>query len=216
MIKRFLNLLYTIWFNIRYLPIKQAVHLPIFVRTNLRIEQLRRGQIELVDVKPFIVKLGGGKSPAMNANRACIFLNRDAKLIFRVHAVVSEGTVLRCDKSGYIDFGNDFYCNCNCYFRTESKITFGDDCALGWNCTVNTSDGHHVWHNEKKVLMEGPINIGNRVWLASEVTLNKCTCIADDCVVTQRAVVTKPFNEQHCLIGGIPAKIILRNINWKK
>ena len=59
MIKRFLNLLYTIWFNIRYLPIKQAVHLPIFVRTNLRIEQLRRGQIELVDVKPFIVKLGG-------------------------------------------------------------------------------------------------------------------------------------------------------------
>lgn len=152
----------------------------------------------------------------MNANRANIFLGRDAKLIFRGHAVVSEGTVLRCDKNGCIEFGKGFYCNCNCYFRTGCKITFGDDCALGWNCTINTSDGHHIWHSGKKILMECPIRIGDRVWLASEVTLNKGSNIADDCVVTQRAIVTKQFEEPHCLIGGIPAKIILRDINWRK
>lgn len=216
MISKLINLLYTVWFNMRYLPIKKAMHLPIFVRRNLRIEQLRRGQIEVNNIKLFNVLIGGGKSPAMNANRACIRLERDAKLIFRGHAIISEGTVLRCDKNGHIDFGKEFYCNCNCYLRTGCGITFGDDCALGWNCTINTSDGHHVWHDGNEVLMEGSIEIGNRVWLTSEVTLNKSTCIADDCVVTQRAIVTKSFKEKHCLIGGIPAKVILRNINWMK
>ena len=79
----------------------------------------------------------GGKSPAMNSGRACIYLSKNAKLIFRGHANISEGTVLRCDKNGIIEFGKDFYCNCNCYFRTSSKISFGDDCAVGWNCTIN-------------------------------------------------------------------------------
>ena len=216
MIRRLVNLLYTIYFNMRYMPYKQAVHFPILARTNLCVEKLRRGQIEIGDIRPFMVTLGGGKSPAMNSGRACIYLSKNAKLIFRGHANISEGTVLRCDKNGIIEFGKDFYCNCNCYFRTSSKISFGDDCAVGWNCTINTSDGHHVWHDGKEVEMEGPVKVGNRVWITSEVTINKHVHITDNCVVAQRAVVTKPFYETHCLIGGIPAKVISRGIKWKK
>lgn len=211
-----LKIIYSIWFNIRYLPLTQAVKMPVLISTNMRIEKLKKGQIIIEKPVRLSVTLGGGKSPAMNAMHGCLYVSGSGKIIFHGKASVSQGTVLRCDDGGVIEIGDQFYCNCNCYFRSGSLIRFGDDCALGWNITVNSSDGHHVWHNGKKVTMEGPISVGNHVWMASECSLLKNSSIPDNCVVTQKAVVTKHFENQHCLIGGIPAKVISNNIEWKK
>lgn len=190
--------------------------MPVLIRTNMRIEKLKRGQIIIENPTRLSVTLGGGKSPSMNAMRGCLYVGDGGKIILKGKTSISQGTVLRCDTNGTIEIGENFYCNCNCYFRSGSLIRFGEDCALGWNITMNTSDGHHVWHNGKEVTMEAPILIGNHVWLASECSLLKNTAIPDHCVVTQKAVVTKHFEEQHCLIGGIPARVISHDIDWKK
>lgn len=95
-------------------------------------------------------------------------------------------------------------------------ISFGDNCSLGWNVTtINTSDGHHIWHKGVKVDMEGPVIIGNHVWLTPDVSILKNALIPDNCIVAQKSVVTKEFKDEHCLIGGIPAKVISYNIDWK-
>ena len=49
MIRRILNILYSLWFNLRYLPFAQAVRMPVLIRTNMRIKKLRRGQINSSD-----------------------------------------------------------------------------------------------------------------------------------------------------------------------
>ena len=39
--------------------------------------------------------------------------------------------------------------------------------------------------------------------------------MASECVVAQGTLVTGKFSEEHCLIGGVPAKIIKRGYSWK-
>lgn len=141
-------------------------------------------------------------------------MDNGSKIHFHGLTVISEGTVLRCDKNAYIEFGDNFYCNCNCYIRSTNKISFGRDCLLGWNVMLNTSDGHKVCHNGKQVQKEAPIIIGEHVWITSHCKFCKGTSIPNNCIVAQGAVVTKAFAEENSLIGGIPAKIISQDIQW--
>lgn len=46
--------------------------------------------------------------------------------------------------------------------------------------------------------------------------LSKGATIADGCIVAQGAVVTKSFREANVLLGGVPAKKIAENVEWKK
>jgi acetyltransferase-like isoleucine patch superfamily enzyme len=85
---------------------------------------------------------------------------------------------------------------------------------LGWNVTIVTTDGHAIWHNSTKSIMEAPIKIGNHVWLGAYVKVGKGVCLPDDCVVAQSSLVTKQFNSPHTLIGGVPAKEISKDITW--
>lgn len=209
-----LNFLYTLYFNFRYLPLNQAIHLPIWVRTNLRQLKLKRGQIVLPNPKFKQVLIGGGKSPGLQACKAGILIAEGGKIVFRGKAVISQGTVLRCDRQAAIEFGRNFYCNSNCYMRSTNTISFGNDCSLGWNITLNTSDGHSVWHNGNKVQMEAPITIGNNVWITPHSSIAKGAHVSSNCIVAQGAVVTNKFTEQNCIIGGIPAKVVAHGIDW--
>ena len=64
--------------------------------------------------------------------------------------------------------GKDFYCNKNCLFRCCDNISFGDKALLGWNVTLQTTDGHVIEVDRQAKDNHGPIEIGNHVWIASE------------------------------------------------
>lgn len=210
-----LNFLYSLYFNFRYMPFNQAVHLPIWVTTNLRECKLHRDQIIIMPpVRCKQILIGGGKSPGLQAYKAGILIADGGRIVFRGKAVISQGTVLRCDKQSIIEFGSNFYCNSNCYMRSTNTISFGNDCSLGWNITLNTSDGHLVWHSGNKVQMEEPITIGDNVWITPHSSIAKGSHVPSNCIVAQGAVVTKKFTEQNCMIGGVPARVVAHDIDW--
>ncbi len=145
-----------------------------------------------------------------------IFLASGSKLIIDGSAIFGEGTTLRCDKGASIHIGDKFYCNCNCYFRSNNSISFADDCTLGWNVQINTTDGHPVYHHGKLTEMSKPVSIGRHVWITSNVIISKGASISDGCIVAQGAVVNKSFTESNVLLGGVPARQIAENIGWKR
>ena len=60
--RKLLDIFYTIYFNFRYLPIAQAIHLPVYVTTNLRDVKIRRGQLVIdAPVRYKQVLIGGGQ-----------------------------------------------------------------------------------------------------------------------------------------------------------
>ena len=69
------------------------------------------------------------------------------------------------------------------------------------------------------ILKEGycisePIKIGNHVWIGQGASILKGVRIGDGSIVAAAAVVTKDV-PAHVAVGGIPAKVINENINWK-
>lgn len=211
-----INLLRSLIFNIKYLPFRQAIYMPIWVTSNFGKFRLRRGQLILKQPLRKSVFLGEGGSLGLQHFKSGLFLGKGAKLIINGLTVIAEGSVLRCDDDAIMEIGSNFYCNKNCYIRTASRLAFGDSCSLGWNIQINTGDGHPVWHDGKSSNTEEPVEIGNHVWITSNVVIGKGVRIADGCIVAQGAVVTKSVDEPNCLVGGVPAAIKRRCIRWEK
>lgn len=106
----------------------------------------------------------------------------------------------------YIMVGND-----------NHKVTIGDNCFISDNVTIRTIDGHTILNSKDMTIQNmdgGDIFIGEHVWIGSGVRIMKNVSIACNTIVGAGAIVTKKFNEDGVVLGGIPAKIIRRNITW--
>lgn len=96
-------------------------------------------------------------------------------------------------------------------------ILIGKDCMFSHDIQVRTSDSHSVLdHDGNRTNPAKNIHIGNHVWIGLDVLLLKGSEVKDNSVVAARSMVTKPFINEGCLIGGAPAKEIKSEINWSR
>lgn len=197
-----INFLRSLYFNFRYLPFKQAINLPVWITTNFRVHGLKRGQLILCQSNRRSVVFGCWGSPGLQQMKGELLFSKGSRLILRGHTVVSQGSVFRMDSGASIDLGRDFYCNKNCFLRASRDITFGNDCLVGWNVQINTSDGHSILHDGQQRLSDMSVIIGNHVWITSNTIITKGVSIADGCIIAQGAVVAKSINERNALVGG--------------
>lgn len=212
------NILPSIFFNFRYLPIKYAIKFPFMVGWNLKIKNISKGQILInKPLKRFSIQIAcDTESPGLQYNKRTMLLgSKNCIIKFNGDAIISNGSTIRCDKNSTIEFGNKFYCNNNCYIRSNSNIIFGNNCLLGWNVTINSTDGHTILYKDEEKVSTKPIYIGNRVWIAAYCSLGKGVILNDDIVVAYGSVVINEFKENNILIGGVPAKIKSHDISWK-
>src|SRR5690606_32622400 len=107
---------------------------------------------------------------------------------------------------------NGGYINHNLNLSCFKKIEIGTGVAISENVTIRDSD-NHGFLGELKPITEA-IKIGNHVWIGMNVTILKCVRIGNGAVVAAGSIVTKNVPE-NSLVGGIPAKIIKENIQWK-
>lgn len=100
--------------------------------------------------------------------------------------------------------------------HNKQSLIIGDNCLFSSNIFIQTSDGHSILDMEGNVLNNngGQVKIGNHVWLGHGVSVLKKAAVADDTVVAESAVVSKPFVRNNCILGGVPAKIIKTGVNW--
>ena len=86
------------------------------------------------------------------------------------------------------------------------------------NIEIRTGDSHSIIDKKDNIRINHAksITINNHVWIGAHSSILKGTCINNNSIVATRSVVTKVFNEENIIIGGIPAKQIKNNINWLK
>lgn len=207
--------IYSLFFCLRYLPLRLAVHIPILIHPSVKVESLPRGAIQFHGKLRHGIFVFGFKGTAGQSNcKSLIAIKPGALLIVSKGVQMARGTRIVISK-GEMRIGRNFWCNGDCYFNCTTNITIGDNNMYGWNISFNTSDGHHIYEDGKAKPMEGDITIGNHVWIASHCIIGKNTTIADDCVVAQHSLLSKPYDHPCCLIGGMPAKILKERFSWK-
>ena len=124
---------------------------------------------------------------------------------------IFSGSTLSVDghfsmKSGYINQFSRIYC--------RNRISIGENVIIAPEVIIRDSDQHQIidLEGEKKPL-SAPIIIGDHVWIGTRVVVLKGVTIGSNVVVAAGALVTRDVPD-NCLVAGVPARIIKRNITW--
>lgn len=206
--------LYSFLFCLRYLPLRQAVYIPILIHPSVRIK-LPRCSIKFKGKLKHAMFIFGFKGTTGTSNcQSLIDISPGGTLLVNDGVSMARGTRIIIGAKGTMTIGRHFWCNGDCFFHCTKNITIGDDNMYGWNISFNTSDGHHVYEDGIQKPMENDIVISNHVWIASHCIISKNTFVSDNCVVAQHSLLSKRYETPNSLIAGIPANILKKNYSW--
>lgn len=200
---------WSICFNLRQLPLRQAIKLPILLYkpelTSLDGEieiqgPVRTGMIRLgfpvVSIYPsggfryenrgkIIFQTGGGKNTFLGGNCA-ISVGKGATLTLGENFCATDGVKIVCFES----------------------VTFGRDCLAGWGTMVTDCDFHTMHTPTGPSKMTAPVEIGDNNWFAMHCLVLKGTRTPAKCVFAARSTANRDYTScgEETLFAGSPAK----------
>lgn len=105
--------------------------------------------------------------------------------------------------SGYIDRKAVIYC--------YQDISIGQDVMIAEDVMIRDSNNHTIAY--EGYVKDAPVVICDKVWIGARATILCGVTIGEGSVVAAGSVVTKDV-PAHCLVGGVPTKILKTNIEW--
>lgn len=138
-------------------------------------------------------------------------MDTDSKLIVNGNFDIFYGGDIICFSGSELKLGSGF-CNSNLILRCTKKITIGEDVAISHNVTIMDSDAHEIIGNDHAKTQS--IQIGNHVWIGSGAKILKGVIIEDGAVIAAGSVVTKNV-PKNCMVSGVPAKVVKKEIIWR-
>lgn len=139
-----------------------------------------------------------------------LLLNDGARLVVNGDFKIYTGCSVYVNKNATLELGSG-YINNNVNISCFDSIKIGHDVAISEDVTIRDSDNHLILHSGRKP--EQPIEIGDRVWIGIRATILKGVKIGNGSIIAAGAVVTRDVPD-NCLVAGVPAKVIKRNIYW--
>lgn len=207
------RVLYTIYFNYKYLPFSQAKSLPIIFYKHAYATISGGGKIILSD--NFIankqkVHIGFPsydfeyqcEKTHLNLSYGTLLVN--GKLEFRRGCII--------DIRGKAEFGDKVRFAPRCRLRIHNEMICGSDVAFSHETQVFDTNFHYL---EPEVSpgfypISKKIVIGSCCWISNRCTLTPGVVLPDNIVIASNSLVNKDFGSlpKNSLIGGIPAKLI--------
>lgn len=142
---------------------------------------------------------------------SCLRMDKDSFLDVKGVFSFFYGADIIIFEGARLILGDNSFINSNCKIRCHKKIEIGDNCAISHDFTVMDSNAHSLNGDRSTE----PVIIGNHVWIGTRVTVLSGVTIGDDAVVAANSVVVSDV-PAGTLVGGVPAKIIKQNIDWKE
>lgn len=95
----------------------------------------------------------------------------------------------------------------NHYFDVVGTFILGE---RSWIAGIESQFWTHGAGSKKRM-----IKIGNDCYIGSAVRFAPSTSIGNNSLVAVGSVVSDQFENENVLIGGVPARVIKKNYNWK-
>lgn len=122
---------------------------------------------------------------------------------------INEGATLKMG-SGYLNY--------DCTVDVFSSISIGHDVVISERVAIRDSDNHTMCYegeNSSSIVRPNtlPIVIGDHVWIGMNAVILKGVRIGEGAIIAAGSVVNKDV-PAHCLVGGVPARIIKTRVSW--
>lgn len=151
-----------------------------------------------------------GKNRISRSQKSYLRMDKGSKLIVNGAFSFMYGADVILFENAELILGNNSFINSYCKVRCGNKIAIGDDCAISHDFTIMDSNFHEL-NGER---YSKPTIIKNHVWVGTRVTILPGVTVGEGAVIAAGAVVTQDVPD-HCLVGGVPAKILKENVSWK-
>lgn len=135
------------FFNIRMLPLIDAIKMPIFMANNVRFRSLS-GDIIISDNIGFAkIRIGfhWNEECDTNSTHSYLSLKKGSKLIFRGGTHIGQGAILSLNENSELILGNNFATSGTTKIICSEKISFGNDVQLAWDTLIMDSDSHKIF-----------------------------------------------------------------------
>ncbi len=206
----------TVAFNFRYLPLRQAIRLPVLVSHRVAIFNFG-GTVTLRGrAHPATVLLGFGANGAFDFRRERSVWQVAGDVWFDGPARLGNGFKLSLASGARVRFGEGFVLSAESQIVSRRSITFGRDCLVSWDVLILDSDFHPVIEADgRESVPEAPIAFGDRVWLGARSMVLKGVTLGDDVIVAAGAVVTRGEDRDGVLLRGNPAEVTRTGVRWR-
>lgn len=206
----------TVYFNFRFLPLAQAVKLPIWIKYNTKI--FIEGKIILnIPLSPFpaMIRIGFHEVSICNPKDSNV-LDIHGKLIFNGTAHIGNGTKIHVSKGAELVLGDNFAVSASSQINCYKKIVFGKDIQFSWDCLTMDSDTHNIYNKQDDLINEPrSIVFGNKIWIGCRTTILKGSVIPDNCIIGACSLVSGKCFDNNTIIAGNPAKSIKKIGKWE-
>ena len=129
---------------------------------------------------------------------------------------VYAGSRINVNAGAKLSLGSG-YMNHDCVIDCFDSISIGHHVVISERVVLRDSDSHVIKDVKgmelEKPVVTAPIEIGDHVWIGMNVIVLKGVTIGEGSVVAAGSVVNKDV-PPHCLVAGVPAKVVKTNVTW--
>lgn len=207
----------TIYFNLKYLPLKEAIKFPILISKNIILSKLN-GNIEIKKNSTGMIKIGYdyGNIHIFDKKNTRGIWQVNGNVIFKGSARLGFGSKICVKKNGVLVLGENFMITAKSSIVVSKTIMFGSNCLISWDCLFMDSDFHKIYDNTSTYINEPkPIIVGSKVWIGCRNLILKGSIIPDNSVIGSSSIINKKLLEPNSIYAGNPIQLVKKEINWK-
>lgn len=213
-----LSLPRTIWFNMRYLPLRQALRLPVWLAPNVRVKKMYRGGMVIDSACFNSSHIGFHSADAVDCygTHTVICVEKGGKWLVDSDLHIGRGAIIHVKHGGTLSVGRNFAISGTTSIVCSDTISIGNDVQFSWNTLVMDSDAHMVFGEDGKLVNpSAPVHIGDKVWIAANNTILKKSFIGNNCVIAGNSLVNRRIEGNDQIIAGVPARAVRKISSWK-
>lgn len=190
--------------NLRFLPFKQAIKLPIIIY-NADLSRMGHGEIIInAPIKFGMIRLGLRSVSIYPPNKYVI--ENKGRINFNGTCSFGHGGAISIGENGLLEIGNHVGGTYGNKIVCYNHIAIGDNTLIGWETMICDSDFHRLKStssNEKIGNISGEITIGANCWIAAECRLLKNAKIPSKTTVGFGSFIHSPVNvDEGCVIAS--------------
>lgn len=215
-IKNPLSVPKTIWFNFHYLPLKQAIQLPIFCY-KIRLRKAK-GKVQIISNEFRTGMISLGKDIVGIYPNSGVTWENAGNIIFRGLTRIGNDCSICVGRKGTLDVGNNFVTNASTKIVCAYRIKFLENVTIGWETLLMDTSFHRIkgLDGEFKGKGYGEIILGKNNWLGTKCIVFPGAKTPDYCVIGAGSFLNKDISDYptHIMVAGNPVQIKVRDV-WR-